>query len=184
MNIEGHLDSGKIDQAAAGKTTSESDLHLADCDLCRARVARAVKIERALCAMSRVEPAPGLASRITASLNARQAQLQAVEPRQPKPYAFAVGIAAALGTLVALALVYEVGLELAASGALNFLSLFLRRPEVVMNYPGDALATMVEVLPVPQMLMTLGIVIVVIVLARSFGAAFDVAPARGSSRHA
>lgn len=178
MNVENHLDAWAIDQAAGGHANRGVKRHLSECAACRARVARAVKMERALRAIPRAEPAPGLASRISAAVAARQAaEMKTAEPARPKPYMFAAAIGAALGTLLALALVYESGIELAANGALGFFSFFVRRPDVVVNYPGDALAAMLELLPLPQMLATLGLVVVVLMLLKSLRVAMEVSPA-------
>lgn len=184
MKAENHLDALAIERAAAGQVTREVDLHLGQCAVCRARVARGVRLERALEAMPRVEPAPGLSSRISAAVAARQAaEVNVAKPRRPKPYALAAALGAAFGTLLTLALVYEAGIELAANGALSFILFFVRRPDVVLAYPGDSFAAIVELLPLPQLLITFGLVVLVLMLVRSFRTAFVVAPTRGSNHN-
>lgn len=175
---ENHLQALEIEEAAEGRVAAKARRHLAGCAVCRARVARAAKWERALRAVPRVEPAPGLAPQIRAAVAA------SIPTPRLKTHAYLAGAAAALAALLALALVYEAGIELQAGGALNFLSFYVRQPDVVINYPGDALAALVEVLPLAQMLMTLFVVVAATVLAQRFRAAIEVAPAPGLNRHA
>jgi hypothetical protein len=178
MNADTHLRALQVEEAAEGETTPEIRLHLAHCAVCRARIARAMKLEHVLRAIPRVESAPDLVPRI------RAAVAESGATSRLRPHAYAIGIAAALSALFALALVYQAGIELQVGGALNFFSFYVRQPEAVINYPGDALAALVEVLPLAQIMMTLAVMVVAVVLARRFQAAIDVTPARGSNHHA
>jgi hypothetical protein len=178
MNTDHHLPVDVIEAAAEGQTTSEEQLHLAGCSACRARVARAAKLDRALYAMPSITPSPNLAPQI------REAVAGAAAVRRVKQHAYTAGIAAGLTMLLALALVFQAGIELQVGGALNFFSFYIHQPEILINYPGDALAALVEVLPLAQMLATMAVVVIAIVLVQRFWVSMDLTPARGVSRRA
>jgi hypothetical protein len=178
MNPDNHFPTRLVEAAAEGQTTAEMRLHLAGCAVCRARVARAAKLERVLKAMPRVAPAPNLAPRILAAVAG-----SAATPRLRR-HAYAVGIAAGFMMLLALALVYQAGIELEVGGALNFFSFYVHQPEILINYPGDALSALLEVLPLAQMVMTMAVVVIAVVLAQRFRATMDVTPARGANHQA
>jgi hypothetical protein len=178
MSPENHLGALEVEEAVDGESRSEVRLHLAGCAVCRAHVGRAVKLERVLHAIPRLEPAPGLAAQIRAAV----AGSAATRPLRQHPYA--IGIAAAISTLLALTLVYQAGVELQVGGALNFFSFYLSQPDVLMSYPGDALAALVEAMPLAQMVMTLAVVVIAFVLTGRFRAAIALTTGSRSNHHA
>lgn len=178
MEPDHHLVALQVQDAAEGHETPEVSLHLADCAVCRGRVARAVKLERALYAVPRVDPSPDLASQIRAAV----AESAAIRRQRQKPVA--IGLAAALAALLALALVFQAGIALEVGGALNFFSVYVHQPDILLNYPGDALAALIEVVPLAQMLMTLVVLMIAVLLGIRFRLAIDVAPAQGSRQRA
>lgn len=178
MNSESHLQVLQVESAGEGQTTPEMRVHLGECAVCRARVARATKFEDVLHGIPRVHAAPDLVPHIRASI----AEFAAARRLRQPPYAR--GLAAAFAAVVALVLVYQAGIELEVGGALTFFAFFVRQPEAVINYPGDALAALVEVLPLLQMLVTLAVVVVAVGLLRRFQEAMNLSAARGSSHHA
>jgi hypothetical protein len=178
MNRSSHLGALLVEEAAEGEITPEVRSHLAHCTACRALVSRAAEMERMLHAMPRLEPDPGLAPRI------RKAIADAAAARPIRRHAYPFGAAAAISALLALALVYQAGIELQVGGALNFFSFYLSQPDVLVSYPGDALAALVEVLPLAQITATMTVLAIAIVLLGLFRASIAVTPARGSNHQA
>lgn len=178
MNSENHLSPLQIEDAAEGISTPESRVHLERCGVCRARVARAARLEGVLRSVPRIEPAADLATRI------RLAAVQAAPGRPSGRHSYALGIAAGLLSMLALALVFLAGIELQAGGALNFFAFYVNQPEVIFTYPGDALAALVEVFPLAQILTTLAVVAIAFVLTSRFRSAVAMTPANSANHRA
>jgi len=68
------------------------EVHIAECKVCRARLASAQQMSALLCQMPREVPAPPLAARINAAIAATRAPVTARWMRVLVPAAFAVGL--------------------------------------------------------------------------------------------
>src|SRR5919199_2775560 len=91
-----HLSLNQIEDMAEGSAGEELREHVSGCAVCQARVEREVKLERALRAVPRIEPASDLASRIQAAIPS-EARVRAWPPRLVQ-----VGLAAGLAVLIVL----------------------------------------------------------------------------------
>ena len=165
-----HLSLNQIEDMAEGHASDELREHVSGCAGCQARVAREVKLERALRALPRTEPASDLASRIQAAIPS-EASVRAWTPRLIQ-----AGLAAGLAALIVIVLLYQTGLALQASGALDFISFYADQPDVVTMYPSEALSALIESLPLLEMLVTMGVLFIALALMRRFFAALGSAP--------
>ena len=157
-----HLSSGQIEAAAAGQLVPGSREHYSRCELCQSRAERASRIEGALAQLPRDSASPTLAARIIAAL-------PATAPRRvPKRPSLRLGLAFAVAAALMLALVYQTAVDLSANGAFDLLSMYTSMPQIVTNYPTEALATLVDAVPWLQLLITFGALLVAVVLAQQF----------------
>ncbi len=157
-----HLTPTQIAELAKGKSLADAQVHLDACAVCRARVERSAKFERSLHAVPRVPPSPELEARVKAAL------VENAPIRAPTPRLLWVGFATILAALFVLASGYQTAVEIQAGGALDFISVYSRQPQLVTMYPGESLAALVEALPLFQILVTLGMVVIVAVLTMEF----------------
>lgn len=144
--------------------------HLAECDLCRTRVEQARRMERALGTLPRLHPPYDLSQRIIASLPASGASPTAGVVAK---HAWVVGVASFIAALLALAFVYQIAFDLQSNGALDLLSMYTSQPAIVTTYPGEALGTLLNLVPWLTLGMTLGIVLIAGVLMRQLIVSLD-----------
>lgn len=157
-----HLSSGQIEAAAAGQLPPGSREHFARCGLCQNRVERASRIEGALAQLPRESASPAFAARIISSLPAPTPR------RVPSRPSWGLGLAFAVAAVLMLALVYQTAVDLSANGALDLLSMYTNMPQIVTNYPTEAVATLLDTVPWLQLLITFGALLVAVVLAQQF----------------
>lgn len=153
-----HLTPTQIAELAIGKSLADAQAHLDACAVCRARVARAAKFERALHVVPRVPPSAELEARVKAAL------VEKVPTRVPTSRLLWVSFATFLAALFVLASGYQTAVEIQAGGALDFISVYARQPGLLAMYPGESLGALVEALPLVQILVTLGLVVIAAVL--------------------
>ena len=132
------------------------------------------RLDELLSQLRRAEPEPDLAGRIVAAV---EAQAAAAETRQRRWRTTAIGLGVAFAALLFLALGYDTLVVLNQGGALAFLSLFWSQPDVVVSYPVEALLALVESLPLVELALTLGALLVGALLVEQLAAVL-----RGVSR--
>ncbi len=141
LYVEGELDVTKV---------AEVEMHLDTCGACRRRVTGWRQMSDVLTMLPTERPAPDLAARILARVAAETAVWR-VSLRHTLP--------AALGALAAALMVIWLGVEsltvLQEGGGLEFVALFTTQPEMLLAYPAEALAALVEALPVVEFLLML-----------------------------
>jgi hypothetical protein len=157
-----HLTNIEIDALDEQRATATIREHILTCEFCRTRVTRAAKLDRALRAIPRHPPAPDLAARINAALADGAGVFRF--PWRP----VVVGLATALAALFFVTFVYQTVVALQDGGAFEFIRLFASRPEIVSAYPNESLAALVEAMPLVEMLMTFGALVMAAVLLQQF----------------
>jgi hypothetical protein len=114
---------------------AEQRAHLADCALCRQRVASMERIERALAGIKRDEPAPDLPQRIITQM-----------PRHPPAPRWLVPVTVG-GALVSFILAYQTAFDLRANGVFDLLAVYSSQPQIVVTYPAVALGALTTAVP-------------------------------------
>lgn len=151
--------------ASADETSAELSYvpHLAECELCRRRLERARHMERALGRLPRLHPPYDLPQRIIASLPA-----SGVSPSvaMGAKQAWVVGVASFIAALLALVFVYQTAFDFQSNGALDLLSMYTSQPAIVTTYPGEALGTLLNLVPWLTLCATLAVFLVAGVLIR------------------
>jgi hypothetical protein len=150
---------GAID--ASRPTRAEYAQHLASCAACRARALRAEKFESGLRAMPRQAAPRDLADRIIAAVDWRVTQDEA--RRRRLPY---IAFATAASFIISFWFVLQMVSDLYETDAVDFLSLFTSRPDLLLAYYSDGLSALWESLPLPAIALTLFAIAVALVLAQ------------------
>ncbi len=154
-----HLTSAEIERAAEQAPDASREPHLAECTECRQAVASERKFARALSRIPRAEPRPDLAARIQAALPPQ------IEPNAwLRPNLMAIATILAGGLLLVVA--YQTIVELQLGGAWDFVSLFASRPDILSAYPFESLSALAESLPLLELALTFGLLVVTVILAQ------------------
>ena len=163
--MDRHLTPNDIEQynekAPEDARRTELDQHLAACSACRARVTRDTRMNTALLDLPHVQPPRELAARIGAVAEARAAQEQARRTRAPF-----IAIATFFATLLAVWFCLELGLAFQENGVFDFWALFTSYSDFFSTDSLDALLTLIEALPVSEIVLTLCALLTVGVLAQ------------------
>ena len=141
------------------------DAHLATCEQCRRELAAERRMAQALRHVERIAPSPEFAVRLD------QALARAETAQRPPVYrpAFAwTGLAALLVSGLLLVFAYQTAMALQEGGALDLVSLYASRPDVLSMYPTEALSALLESLPLVEFLLTLVLLLITVVLAQQF----------------
>ena len=164
---DGHLDADDlnlyIDKELEQGARSRLDKHLANCALCRGRVAREERLSRALRATPRAEPPRDLAARISSAVQVHTVQEQLRRSRMPF-----IGVAMFFSVLLFVWFGFQMIVALADNGTLDFLWLLSNRPDVFSAYSVDAVWALVEAVPLGEIALTLFALFTVIVLAQQW----------------
>ncbi len=161
-----HLNLDQIENYQEG-LTPELDAHLATCARCQKQIAHASEMNRALGEMERVAPAPTFAARLERAL-AHEEHARRRIALSPRPQPVWTGLAALLAATLLLVFAFETVVAFQNSGALDFVSLFASRPDLLSMYPAESISALVESFPLLEFLLTLGSLFVAAVLAQQF----------------
>lgn len=141
LYVEGELDATQ---------SAEVEAHLGECDLCRQRVTSLEQMSDVLAKVPAERPAPDLVARILVAVEAEVSG---------RPASLRHCLPAALGALTAMLVVIWLGAEafttMENGSAFEFLAFFTAQPEALLAYPADALAALIEALPVVEVLLML-----------------------------
>ncbi len=167
-----HLTDEQIEAFAEGQAAALA-AHVDACAQCKQQVLREQRLIRALAAQERAVPSrefvARLGDRLTLEMNPGPAA-----PLSPG----LVGFAAAFAAVLLLVFVYQTMLAFQQSGAADFLSLFISRPDLLRLDPYDAVSALLESLPLLELVFTFGLFIIALVLTREFAEARSAAGRR------
>ncbi len=135
--------------------------HLADCAICSGRVDRAQKLEAGLRDLPRVNAPRDLADRIVAAVDWRVTLEETRRKRLP-----VVAFATVASLIVSFWFAFQMVTAFLDDDALDFLSLYARRPDLFSTYFSDALYALLESLPLQEIVLTVITVVIAIVLAQ------------------
>ncbi|MBI5652514.1 MAG: hypothetical protein HZC40_19010 [Chloroflexi bacterium] len=161
--MQPHLISNDIEQFAEGENRAALDSHLANCAMCRARVASASRLSAALRAMPRAPIARDLLARVSATVETRGAQEQARRARTSF-----IAVAMLLSVLLVLWFALETAAALQDNSTLEYIEWISTHPELFASNFGDTLFALVEVTPISETLLTLFALFTVGVLAHQW----------------
>jgi anti-sigma factor RsiW len=154
--IQAQLDA-YVEGELAGPERMAVSAHLTMCNVCRGRADALAQVAGLLYRLPR-EPAPdGLAARIVTAVEAQRRT--AITPRMA-----AVAAGSLVAGLIAVWLAFETALAAQEGGVIDFVSLLTSRPETLMAYPQEALYALLEAVPVTELVLTLGMVLIALVL--------------------
>lgn len=160
---ESHLTVDDIEQYDVATPDARTAQHLAACATCRARLARARRVDTALRAISRAPTPPDLAARIDAAVQARAAQEQAPLARAPL-----IAVATIFSALLVVWFGFEMLIAFEDKSALEFISWIFSHPELFERHFGDTLLAVIEIIPFSEILLTLFALFTVVVLAQQW----------------
>lgn len=152
--------------------------HLATCAACRARANRAEKFESGLRDLPRQAAPRDLADRIITAVDWRVTQDEARRRRLPF-----IAFATAASIIISIWFAFQMIADLYDTDALDFLSLFTSRPDLLVAYYSDALYALWESLPLPAIALTLVAIAVAIVLAQQLVESFRPSMSSNKLRH-
>ena len=160
-----HLTPGQIEDYQEGRDRA-LDAHVSSCPRCLREVKIERRINRALAHMERYAPSPEFAARLDRALGKLEAPVY--KPISERSGSRWMVLAALLSALLLLILALQTVIAFRDGGALDFVSLYLSQPDLLSTYPTEALSALVESLPLVEMLLTLGLVVIVAVLGQQF----------------
>ena len=155
---------GAMENAEREATTR----HLAACAACRARVYRAQKLETGLRDVTRVNAANDLADRIVAAVDWRVTLEETRRKRLPF-----IALATAASFIVSFWFAFQAVTAFVDDDALDFLSLYTQRPDLLSTYFFDALSALIESLPLQEIALTVIATVTAIVLAQQLLESFQ-----------
>ncbi len=158
---EKHLTNEQIEAYIEQGLDAWAHEHLAVCARCRARTARAQRVETALQTLPRAETPRDLAARICAVIELRVAQEEARRARMPL-----IAVATFFSALLAVWFGLEMLFVLEDNGALYFASLLASQPELLSTYSFDAVFALIELLPIGEIALTLFALLTALILAQ------------------
>jgi anti-sigma factor RsiW len=148
--MNSHLTTHEIEQHLENELDpvrhAEVELHLAACAACRARVAQDARMNLALRALPREQPARDLAARI----ETRVAQEQARRARLPF-----IAFATVLALFVALWFCAEFIIALQENGVLDFWTLLTSYSDQFPGEEMDSLIALIEAVPLTELFLAL-----------------------------
>jgi len=147
--------------AAEPRAREAMTQHLAACAACRARSHRAEKLESGLRDLPRQTAPSDLADRIVAAVDWRVTQDEARRRRLPF-----IALATAASFVISFWFAFQMIVDLADNDAIDFLSLYASRPDLLFAYFSDALYALWESLPLTEIALTFIAVAIAIVLAQ------------------
>jgi hypothetical protein len=157
-----HLSSEQIENYAEG-ASHEVDEHLSSCLRCQRSIVQDRAVTRALSALDRIPPSREFAASLEAAMDAAMGVRGEWQPNQNW-----IGVAAFSSMMLLLVFGYQTIMGLQYGGALDFLSLYASRPELISRYPSEALGALVESLPLLEFVLSLGLFILAAVLGHQF----------------
>ncbi len=164
---ERHLDADElnlyVEKELEGDARVDAEMHLANCALCRGRVAREERLSDALRATPRQEPPRDLAARIDSA-----AQIQVVQEQLRRSRMPFIGVATLFSLVLLVWFGFQMVIALQENGTLDFLSLLSDRPDVFSAYSVDAIWALIEAIPLGEIALTLFALFTVIVLAQQW----------------
>lgn len=166
-DLESYVTGAMEDPARA-----ESTRHLADCAPCRARVDRARKLEEHLRALPRVNAPHHLNDRIIAAIDWRVTLEE--NRRRRMPY---IAFATVASLFVSAWFLFQLMTALMEDDAVDYLSLFTRRPDLFSTYFSDAFFVLIESLPLLEIAMSIFAIAIMIVLAQQLIESWRTRPA-------
>jgi len=154
-----------VEQELSPQQQEAVEAHLAVCEACRRRLANLEQITRLLYALPPAQPAPDLARRVVAAVEAQAARAPV---RRPWRRLVPVGIGTLFSVWMLLALGYQTLLAWRQSGAGQFISLLFRDPGLALRYPAEVVYAILESLPILELGLTLGLALVMVLLLEQF----------------
>ncbi len=162
-----HLSVEQIENYAEGRDP-ELDQHVATCPVCRRELALEQRLTRALMRLERSAPSPEFAARLERALSRGESAVREWSSANPRPSLAWTGVAALLASALLVVFAYQTVVALQEGGALDFVSLFASRPDLLSMYPTESLNALIESLPLVGLLLTLGLFVIALVLADQF----------------
>ncbi len=161
-----HLSVEQIESYVEGQERA-LDAHVAICAQCQHELLMERRIVQALRHLERVAPSPEFAVRLDQALErAEAARAQAPVVRRPS-FAW-TGIAALLASLLLMVFAYQTLVAFQEGGALDFVSLYASRPDLLSMYPTESVSALIESFPLVEFLLTLVLLVIAVVLAQQF----------------
>ena len=163
------------------------DLHLARCSQCRQDVIAERRLAQALRHLERYAPSVEFAAALDRTLE-RAETARAPEAAARRPSFAWTGIAALLASLLLVVFAYQTLDAFQTGGALDFVSLYASRPDLLSMYPLESVSALIESLPLVEFLITLVVLIIAVVLTQQFvtarnGVVSHGAPLQNHSTH-
>ncbi len=161
-----HLDVEQIENYTEGQSRA-LDAHLALCAQCREELLAERRLAQTLRRLERIAPSPEFAVRLDQALERAEARRGIPAPGYRSVSAW-TGLAALLVSGLVLVFAYQTMIALQEGGALDFVSLYASRPDLLSMYPTESLSALVESLPLVEFLLTLVLLVITVVLAQQF----------------
>jgi hypothetical protein len=171
-----HLTAEQIENYAEG-ITLEPEPHLASCLRCQLSVAQERTMTLALSKLEPIAPSRDFAAGLDGALDVVR---RVTEDRQSNQ--IWVGVAAFSSLLMLMVFGYQAIMAFQYGGALDFLSLYASRPDLISRYPTEAVAALVESLPLLETVLSLGLLILAVVLGQQFVGIWRSSARGGSSK--
>lgn len=162
-----HLSVEQIEDYAEGQDP-ELDQHVAACPICWRELDLDRRLTRGLMRLERVAPSPEFVARLDRALGRGESAVRERSGASPRPSLAWTGVAALLASALLLVFAYQTVVALQEGGALDFVSLFASRPDLLSLYPMESLNALIESLPLFGFLLTLGLFVIALVLADQF----------------
>ncbi len=161
-----HLTLEQIENYAEGRDRA-LDAHVATCAKCQHEIAAERRLTHALMRLERFSPSPEFAAQLDRTLQPTELTTarQLVKPRRPSAL---IGVAALSVSFLLLIFASQTIVLFQEGGALDFVSLYFSRPDLLSTYPSESLSALIESLPLAEFALTLGLLVVAIVLAQQF----------------
>lgn len=152
---------GYVENELAADERAAVEHHLETCAACQQKLASLQQMTALLYQIPAETPAPDLAGRIMAAVEARAQR----GPRyRPGLHTAAVGLGLLFSAYLLLALGYQTLLAWQQGGAGQFISLLLNDPELIGRYPTESMYAVLEALPTAELVLTLGSSLIVLLL--------------------
>lgn len=145
------------------RARAQVEEHVAECAPCRARLARARNLSRALYALPRRDPPLDLAARIGSAVESHVFQERLRRSRMPF-----IGAATFFSAVFLLWFAFQMVLAFQDNGTLDLISVLTARPDLFSLYSTDAIWAVIEALPLGETALTLFALFTVIVLAQQW----------------
>jgi hypothetical protein len=162
-----HLSVEQMENYAEGQDP-ELDAHVTACPRCQRELAAEQRLARALMRLERLAPSPEFAARLDRALARAESATRGWSDVTHRPSLLWTGVAALLASALLVVFAYQTVVAFQDGGALDFVSLFASRPDLLSTYPIESLNALIESLPLVEFLLTLGLLVIAVVLGEQF----------------